>query len=83
MLEMTIHEKACRGCQLCLDVCPTDCFTFDEANQKAVVAKVANCIGCLSCGFICPSTAITHTNHHEVKNFYRNIEFSQRMEKFL
>lgn len=83
MLEMIIHDKACRGCRLCLDVCPTDCFSYDEEKQKAEVAVVENCIACLSCAFICPSGAITHKDHHVVKNFYRNIEFSRRMGKFL
>ena len=83
MLEMTINEKACRGCQLCLDVCPTECFAYDEETKKVAVAVVENCIGCLSCAYICPSGAISHRNHHVVKNFYRNIEFSRRMEKFL
>lgn len=83
MLEMTIHEKACRGCELCLDVCPTDCFSFDETRRKAQVAILENCIACLSCTYICPSGAIVHSNHHQVKNFYRDIEFSRRMEKFL
>lgn len=83
MLEMTINDKACRGCQLCLDVCPTECFSFDANSGKARVAILENCIGCLSCAFICPSGAINHRNLHEVKNFYRNIEFSRRMEKFL
>lgn len=83
MLEMTIEEKACRGCQLCLDICPTECFSFNDGSQKAEVAKIGNCIECLSCVYICPSMAISHRNHHVVKNFYRNIEFSQRIEKFL
>ncbi|MDK9705817.1 MAG: 4Fe-4S dicluster domain-containing protein [Desulforhopalus sp.] len=83
MLEMTINEKGCRGCQFCLEVCPTECFSFDVNTGKAKVAALENCIGCLSCAFICPSGAISHKNHHEVKNFYRNIEFSKRMEKFL
>lgn len=83
MLEMTIHERSCRGCQLCIDICPTGCFAFDEEAMKAKVAVVENCIECLSCTYICPSSAITHNNHHQVKNFYRNIEFSSRMEKFL
>ena len=83
MLEMTIHEKSCRGCRLCLDVCPTDCFSFDDTTMKALVAVAENCIACLSCAFICPSGAISHRNHHVVKNFYRNIEFSRRMGKFL
>lgn len=83
MLEMTINDKACRGCQLCLDVCPTSCFSYDPETRKAAVAIVENCIGCLTCAFICPSGAISHSNYHAVKNFYRNIEFSRRMEKFL
>ena len=83
MLEMKIHDKACRGCRLCVDICPTDCFSFDEEKQKAVVEKIGNCIACLSCDYICPSGAITHKNHHIIANFYRNIHFSQRMEKFL
>jgi NAD-dependent dihydropyrimidine dehydrogenase PreA subunit len=83
MLEMTINEKACRGCRLCLEICPTECFSFDDGSQKASVAIVENCIGCLSCAYLCPSGAISHRNHYEVKNFYRNIEFSRRMEKFL
>lgn len=83
MLEMTIDEKACRGCRLCLDVCPTECFSFDAGTGKASVAIVENCIGCLSCAYLCPSGAIAHRNHYAVKNFYRNIEFSRRMEKFL
>lgn len=83
MLEMIIHDKACRGCKLCLDVCPTDCFVYNEEIDKAVVDKVENCIECLSCAYICPSGAIVHKNHHVVGNFYRNIYFSKRMEKFL
>ena len=83
MLEMTIDEKACRGCRLCLEVCPTECFSFDGETKKANVAIVETCIGCLSCAYLCPSGAISHHNHYAVKNFYRNIEFSRRMEKFL
>ena len=83
MLELEIHEKSCRGCRFCIDVCPTECFVFDEENQKARVDNVKNCIACLSCGFVCPSGAIEHRNYPMVRNFYREVEFSKRMEKFL
>lgn len=83
MLEMIIDEKACRGCELCIDVCPTDCFSLDTASGAVSIAAVENCIACLSCAYICPADAIEHRKYHEVKNFYRNIEFSSRMEKFL
>ena len=83
MLQMEIRDKACRGCRFCVDICPTDAISFDDTTQKALVETVEDCIGCLSCGFICPSGAIEHTGHHVVKNFYRNLYFSRRMEKFL
>jgi len=83
MLEMEIREKACRGCRFCVDICPTQALEFNDTTQKAEVRTVEDCIGCLSCGFICPSGAISHKNHHVVKNFYRNLFFSKRMEKFL
>lgn len=83
MFEMIIDEKACRGCKLCMDVCPTNCFSFNEETMKSVVAHLGNCIACMSCDYLCPSGAISHCNHHVVKNFYRNIHFSQRLEKFL
>ena len=83
MLVMEIREKACRGCRFCVDICPTDAIIFETEDQKAVVSSVDDCIECLSCSFICPSGAISHTGHHLVKNFYRNLYFSRRMEKFL
>lgn len=83
MLEMEIREKGCRGCRFCADICPTEAIAFDDATQKAMVKSADDCIGCLSCAFICPSGAISHKGHHVVKNFYRNLDFSRRMEKFL
>lgn len=83
MLDMEIKEKGCRGCRFCVDVCPTDAIAFDDETQKAVIRSVDDCIECLSCAFICPSGAISHSGHHVVKNFYRNLYFSRRMEKFL
>ena len=83
MLELHIREKGCRGCGFCVDICPTEALAFDEATHKAVVRLAEDCIGCLSCAYLCPSGALTHRGHHVVKNFYRNLYFSRRMEKFL
>ena len=84
MLEMEIRENACRGCQFCVDICPTEAIVYNPETQKVSIRSVEDCIECLSCAFICPSGgAIVHKGHHVVKNFYRNLYFSQRMEKFL
>lgn len=82
-LEITVHEQSCRGCELCIDICPTKVFELDEEKRLCVVKHAEDCIACLSCAYICPSNAITHMNYHAVKNFYRDAEFCQRMGKFL
>ncbi len=83
MLRIEIHDKACRGCQMCVDICPTDVFAFDDMTMKASVKTVEDCIACLSCSYLCPSHAITHFEYHITKNFYRDREFTDRIGKFL
>lgn len=82
-MSIQVHEQACRGCQMCVDACPTKVFTFDGATAKVKVAVVEDCIGCMSCKYICPSGALQHAGFHDVKNFYRDLDFSRRMERFL
>ncbi|MFH1028725.1 MAG: 4Fe-4S binding protein [Pseudomonadota bacterium] len=82
-LEISVHEQACRGCQMCVDVCPTKVFEFDDEKRLCVVKHEDDCIACLSCAYICPSGAITHSGYHVVKNFYRDLAFCNKMEKFI
>jgi L-aspartate semialdehyde sulfurtransferase ferredoxin len=60
MIDITIDEKACVGCTLCVDYCHTGVFSFNEDKRVAEVAKPKECFGCLSCSEICPATAIEH-----------------------
>jgi ferredoxin len=60
MITITIDEKACRSCTLCVDECPTKVFAMDAGAKTPKVAKAAECFGCLSCSEICPSDAIHH-----------------------
>jgi Fe-S-cluster-containing hydrogenase component 2 len=83
MILIELHEQACRGCEMCVDICPTDVLVFDSTTHKASVAEAEDCIGCLSCAYLCPSRAIQHGGHHVVRNFYRDVDFCARMEKFL
>ncbi len=83
MVEMTIHADSCRGCQICIDICATDVIEFNEQDKKAVVKEVEDCIACLACTFVCPSNAIEHNNIHLVQNFYRDINFSRKLERFI
>jgi L-aspartate semialdehyde sulfurtransferase ferredoxin len=61
MIEITIDEKACVGCTLCVDYCQTKVFSFNEEKRVAEIAKPNECFGCLSCSEVCPATAIEHT----------------------
>jgi len=83
MIEIKISENGCRGCQMCVDICPTEVFAYDEKTKQASVKEPEDCFGCLTCSYLCPSAAITHEGYETVKNFYRDIEFSRRVEKFL
>jgi ferredoxin len=83
MINITIHAQACRGCQLCVDICPTKVFFFNETVIQCEVVHAEDCIGCLSCAYLCPSNAISHEQYHVVRNFYRVIEYGNKLEKYL
>lgn len=82
-IKIDVHARACRGCELCVDICPTKVFKFNGETRLCEVDHAEDCIACLSCSYICPSHAITHTGHHLVKNFYRDSDFAMRVGRFL
>jgi 2-oxoglutarate ferredoxin oxidoreductase subunit delta len=66
MTRVTFKEDRCKGCGLCIDVCPMKIIGFsDSLNEKGYhPAKVteenmSKCIGCASCGKMCPDCVIT------------------------
>lgn len=63
MEKVVIDVDKCKGCGLCVDVCPKHCLamgdTFNKTGCRTAVLK--NNDACVSCGFcfqICPDTAI-------------------------
>ncbi|MEG0663979.1 MAG: 4Fe-4S dicluster domain-containing protein [Clostridia bacterium] len=65
MAKMIVDENICKGCGLCVTVCPKKIIKLSEEklNSKgykpAEVIKMEDCIGCAMCGLICPDCAIT------------------------
>lgn len=71
-IQLTVDEKSCVGCSLCVDVCPTKAFEWSATDEKVSVAKEKECFGCLSCAEICPATAISHTNLPLSASYYHD-----------
>ena len=64
---ITIDRELCKGCYLCLSVCPKEVITKSERlNQKGYYPakfeedeeKGKMCIACVQCATICPDIAI-------------------------
>lgn len=82
-IKINLDKKACRGCQLCVDICPVDVFTFDKNEFTASVNKEDNCIGCLSCYYVCPSTCIEFENVRYSKVFYCTPDNRKMVKRFI
>ena len=60
-----IDIEQCKGCNLCVLHCPTDCLALNmtETNSFGLhfsyLVDEEKCIGCANCGIICPDAAIT------------------------
>ncbi len=65
MVETIIDAAFCKGCALCVSVCPKQLIAMErnQLNQKgyhpAVIHDMQLCIGCAMCAEMCPDCAIT------------------------
>lgn len=65
MAKVTFKVERCKGCKLCMSVCPKKIIIMrnDQINNKgfhpAGVDEMDKCIGCGFCGTICPDSVIT------------------------
>lgn len=50
--EIRIRTAWCKGCGLCVEVCPKDVLVMDRF--KAAVANLDACIACGRCEDMCP-----------------------------
>lgn len=65
MPRITVDERYCKGCSLCIDVCPKECIELDpdkltaKGYHPARMTDEKLCTGCTNCALICPDIAIT------------------------
>ena len=55
--DIEIRETWCKGCEICVVVCPQNCLKMNDA-RKAVVADASSCIRCMLCEWLCPDLAV-------------------------
>ncbi len=57
-----IYPELCKGCGLCIEVCPTEVISFSKDlgayGTQRVQCRAEGCITCGLCANICPDCAI-------------------------
>ena len=65
MPRITVDEKYCKGCGLCVDNCPEGIIALDtdtitaKGYHPAHMVDETKCTGCCTCATMCPDVAIT------------------------
>ena len=62
--EIRIDREVCKGCFLCLEVCPNQVLSKGEKRSRGgypmpQVADLKKCAGCFLCEWTCPDLALT------------------------
>lgn len=52
-----INAEWCKGCGICVAFCPKGVLELDQAD-KAVAARIEDCVCCRLCELRCPDLAI-------------------------
>lgn len=59
-VTISVDVDLCKGCGICVQVCPTDVFEMDGDGTDALAdpLRVSDCIDCGTCSLICPDFAL-------------------------
>ena len=63
-VTVIIDEEMCKGCELCVEVCPRQAMGLAKhintrGFHPAAVIDPDNCTGCAQCTMMCPDACIT------------------------
>ena len=54
--EVIINEPWCKGCKICVEICPKHVLAMDGIVAKVI--DIDSCTGCMLCEQLCPQRAI-------------------------
>ncbi len=54
--SVIINDSWCKGCEICVDICPRKVLVME--NFIAKVVDIDQCTGCMMCELLCPDFAI-------------------------
>jgi 2-oxoglutarate ferredoxin oxidoreductase subunit delta len=63
--EVIFNENQCKGCELCVSVCPKKILKLDTSRVNirgyfpSTIYNPEECIGCANCAKMCPDSVIT------------------------
>ena len=62
-VKLKIYNEKCKGCKLCVDVCPQNVLEMDgRVNKKGmqyiIIKNPEKCTQCGLCALVCPDCAI-------------------------
>ncbi len=65
--RVSIDRERCKGCELCIPVCPRHLLIMTAGlNHKGFhvseITRTEECLGCLKCARMCPEAAIEILN---------------------
>lgn len=62
-VTITVNEEFCKGCALCVEICPQDALDLAEGMNSrgihpALLARPDDCTGCTQCAVMCPDACL-------------------------
>lgn len=64
MPRIVVDDHYCKGCGLCVEVCPRKIIVLDpdritsKGYHPALLTDESKCTGCANCALMCPDIAI-------------------------
>lgn len=70
MPKVTFQEESCKGCELCMSVCPKKIVVMSKhinsmGFHPATVIEQDKCTGCAFCARMCPDVVIEVTKEEK------------------